>query len=500
MKNALIAGLEGTQNKTARTGNGAVSNVSTLNYNLDFFGAGGALRQADDNRVIDLFSKAFSEDRLLAVKTLFYFRDIRSGQGERKTFRTAILWLAGFYPDVLKKNLELVSEYGRWDDLFVLKNTPLWTDVVQLIDKQLVKDRTALRKEGRVSLLAKWMPSINTSSASTRALANEFATEFGLSPRDYRKTLSALRKYIDVIERKMSSKNFSEIDYSRVPSRAGMIYRKAFSKRDADRYVAFLQAVEKGDVKINAATLYPYDIVRNVLTSGRTADQTLNLQWNALPNYIKEPKNALVIADVSGSMTSVGHGMVRPIDVSISLAIYLAERNKGHFHNYFMTFSNKPTLQRILGSTIQEKVHNLSRAHWEQNTNLQAAFDEILKVAQSNRLEQSELPESLIVISDMQFDVATGGYSYGRTTEKTNFEVIKRKFKDAGYKMPNLVFWNVNAAGNSQFPITIDDNGTAIVSGASPVILTSVLNNQVITPLDVFKRTIEVPRYDAIKV
>jgi hypothetical protein len=491
--NKLISGIRKTTNRTASTGNGALSNKSTLSATLDFFGAGGALRLADETRVTDLFGKAFGEDRLTAMKTLFYFRDIRGGQGERKTFRTAILYLANFYPEVLRKNLALIPVYGRWDDLFVLEGTPVWNDVVTLVDTQLVADKKNVRGDKEISLLAKWMPSINTSSPSTRALAKVFIKAFDISAKEYRKMLSRLRKKIVLVESLMSAGKFGDIDYSKVPSRAGMIYRKAFSKRDAARYVAFLAAVEKGEVKINAGTLYPYDIVRNVLLNGR-GGQTLDAQWNALTDYIKEPKNALVIADVSDSMTCGGEGNVRPIDVSISLAIYIAERNKGAFKDYFMTFSTTPTLQKVVGKTIGEKVNNLSRAEWAMSTNLQAAFDLILTTARRDNLSQEELPETLFVISDMQFNQACG------RVRLTNFELIDKKFEAFGYTRPNLVFWNVNAAGSKQFPITVDDAGTAIVSGCSPSILASVLNNETITPQDVMDQTINVPRYDAITV
>jgi hypothetical protein len=227
-------------------------------------------------------------------------------------------------------------------------------------------------------------------------------------------------------------------------------------------------------------------LVSKYLNNGYGLDNTIELQWKNLPNYVS-PFNGLVVADVSGSMSG------RPIEVSISLALYIAERNEGHFKNRFFTFSNRPILQTIVGNTLCDRVSNLRRAHWDMNTNIQALFDTLLNVAVKNELPQSELPERLFIVSDMQFDMACTNNS------NTNFEFAKKKFEKHGYNLPQLIFWNVNARNSSDCPVTIHDTGTALVSGCSPSILKSVLENKIITPLDVMNSAIESERYDVIR-
>lgn len=488
MTNPLLAGIRRNTN-TAFTENGALSNASTLDYCLDFFGKGAAMRAQTDSAVIDLFSKAFGQNRLLALKTLFYTRDIREGQGERKTFRTIIRWLATNFPEVLRKNLENIPLFGRWDDLYELVGTPLENDAFKLISKQLEHDAVAAQKGNSISLLAKWLKSVNTSSAQSRKLGYLTAKKLGLTPREYRRALAELRKQIDVLEVKLSAGKFSEIDYEKVPSKASLLYRKAFGNRDGERYRAYLSAVEKGEAKINAKVLYPYEIIRPIEGSYRavSADEAklLDLQWKNQPNWLEGNEHkGIVVCDTSGSMSG------EPILVSVSLAIYFAERNEGPFKNTFITFSSRPTLQTILGNTILEKVRNLNRSGWEQNTNLQAVFDLILNTAIRSRIDVKDMPNAIYIISDMQFDAACGN--------KTNFDVIKQKYAAAGYPMPNLIFWNVRSSGD--VPITVDDNGTALVSGCSPSILKTLLSAKTVTPLDVMLETVNKPRYNVVVV
>jgi hypothetical protein len=342
-----------------------------------------------------------------------------------------------------------------------------------------------------VSLLGKWLPSSNTSSAETRKLAGKFMAAFGLRFRAYRKLLVSLRAKIAIVEAQMSAKQFSKINYEAVPSRASMIYRKSFSKQDATRYQNYLESVKKGESKINSGTLYPYDIVRSCLGE---YNETLELQWNNLPNYCKESSKTLCVVDVSGSMSMARVGNVRPIDVSLSLGLYTAERCEGPFKNCMITFSHQPELVKIVGNNLHEKLKFMLRTTWNMNTDLLAVFKLILNTAVANRLNQSDLPDNIMIISDMQFDSACG------SSNLTTFQIIDNMFRNAGYIRPGIVFWNVNAAGSKNSPVTIDDNGVCLVSGCSPSILTTVLGNELNNPVEIMLKTINVQRYDAISV
>ena len=354
----------GKSTNVAYTANNAISNRTSLDAVLDFFASGSAMRYNSDSEIFDLFHKAFVQDNLLALKCLFYFRDIRGGQGERKIFRAIFKQLGNLHSDKVVRNLDNVVKYGRWDDLFCLENTKAWYDVSKYIQKQfetdVVNENTGLYP---VSLLAKWLPSVNASSHLTKKRGKYFAKFLGLQQSEYRKTLSKLRTAIDVLEKKMTTKQWSEIDYQKVPSVAGLKYRGAFSRNDEKRYGKYLEDVAKGKKKINASTLYPYEIVRKLLgdyggvkSLGEQEVQSLNAMWDNLPNYLSDnPHRGLVVCDTSGSMYG-GYG-VSPIEVSISLAMYIAERNDDPtFGNAFLTFSSCPQLQRVPTGNILEKI------------------------------------------------------------------------------------------------------------------------------------------------
>ena len=480
-QNALVGALS---SRNAITENGALTNSTVGTSLLDFFGLGGALRSRGDDEISRIFSHAFGEDNLLALKTLFYFRDVRKGQGERRTFRVALKYLATLRPDVVRANLSNVAFYGRWDDLFVLFGTPVEKDMTNLIQNQLMADM-AQPDRTKVSLLAKWMPSINTSSDQTRVMAYDFAKAFDVSPREYRKMLSHLRSELNLVENAMTHNEWAGINYEHVPSKAMTLYRKAFSKHDATRFVAYLNAVEKGEAKINSAVSTPYDLVVKVYKS-TGEDKVLEAQWNALPNYCDDRK-ALVIADVSGSMGSPGHSPA--ITTCLALSLYMAERNTGPFQNYIMTFSDDSTFVKIGGNTLREKLKSIhdSDHRMSGSTNLQSSFNEILRVAIANNVPASDMPNTLFVISDMEFNSCTKG---------TNYDNIKAKYRAAGYELPEIVFWNVNAR-NDQSPITMNDKA-CLVSGYSPSILRAVLSGVQLTPTDVMLETINHERYDRV--
>jgi len=476
--------LESEMNVT-ETLNGAKAYKSTLNKCLDLFGKIAACRN-DVKQAQKLFAHAYAENAETATRILFWARDIRGGQGEREVFRNLFKYLVEDNGEIGEKLVSLVPVYGRWDDLLVLENTSAWETVLNAIQNQMNLDRFSFKAGAPVSLLAKWMPSINASSKDSKRLGRKIAAHLGMTEREYRKVLSNLRTHINVVEKAMCSKEWSVIDYSKLPSRAAFMYRKAFAKQDADRYSAYLNAVEKGEAKINAATLYPYDIVEQYLYKGARNDKTIDLQWEALPNYMEGKEfNGLVVADVSGSM------MGRPMAVSISLAMYIAERNTAQvWKNKFLTFSAQPELQSIVGSTIGKRVENLSRAAWQMNTDLMAVFKTVLDAGVKNNVPAEDMPQKLIIVSDMQFDQCC------RSNKRTNFEQIQKLYRKAGYEMPQLVFWNVNSYGN--VPIEAHDTGTCLVSGCSPSILKSVLTDSVITPIDTMNETVYNERYDAV--
>ena len=380
-----------------RTENGAVALNTTGDACLDLFSTIGALRKADDVRVQSLFAEAYKENPLFATKIVFYARDIREGLGERKVFRTLLKYMADVHPEALKKNLDLIGVFGRYDDLYCLIGTSLEEDMWSAMKKQFEEDLKNLNEGNAVSLLAKWIKTADASSKETRRLGILTAQKLGYPVYNFKRIVRSMRKQIEVVESLMSANRWSEIKYSKVPSRAMMIYRNTFMKHDKDRFEAFVNKAVAGDEKINSATLYPYDIVEKILYK-KEDSSVLEAQWRQLPNYIEENTNAVVMADVSGSMYG------RPMATSIGLAIYFAERNVGAYHNMFMTFSADPKIELLKGETLQQKILNTSKAEWGMNTNLCAAFENVLKIAVDNNVPREEMPKSIIVISDMEID------------------------------------------------------------------------------------------------
>ena len=392
--------------QTKLTENGAVA-YNTLNSGLlDLFAVIGALRPQSESEIEQKFARAFNEDKLLATKMLFYAGNIRGGLGERRTFRVCLKWLAQNYPEIVIKNMANIPLFNRWDSLFILENTPAERAMWEFIKIQLMSDIRAMKKNHPVSLLAKWLPSENTSSKRTVRLARKAMSALNLTPRNYRKTLSALRKYIKVVERDMSANQWGDINYEGVPSYAMKNYQNAFAKHDAIRFSNYIASLNKGEAKINASTLFPYDLVREYVNEVWTGglyyrngklDSVVEAQWKALPNYIEGENNYVVMADVSDSMNG------RPLMTSIGLAIYFAERNKGDYHNIYMTFTNEPHFINIKeGATLLENVKTVANTDVGYNTNLEAAFDYILETAIKNNISNEDMPKGLIVISDME--------------------------------------------------------------------------------------------------
>lgn len=488
----FLQGLGNLTNLT-RTENGAVTHRTTQSDVLDLFAQGSALRSRTDEDIIRLFTKAFCENPLLALKTLFYIRDVRGGQGERETFRIIIRHLAEKQTEVLLNNIHLIPYYGRWDDLLVLLDTPVEKQVFDMIANQLYQDSTS----GNPSLLAKWLPSENTSSEETKIIAKKVRKGLKLTSQQYRKLLSDLRKMIKLVEHKVSVKDYSLIEYDKVPSGAMLKYRKAFERHDSEKYHQYLEAVANGDKKINTGTLFPYELVRKAMSVGSSMEKkTLNTLWDNLPDYLDGAESRdLCVIDTSGSMTWNNEGL--PIYNAIALGMYIAERNKSVFHNHFITFDSSPQILNIKGETFCDRVNYVRQADWGGSTNLEATFDIILNVALHYKLPQSELPNRLFIISDMEFDSARcGRYEYGT---ETLMQKIKTKFEAHGYKLPKLVFWNVNSRQDN-IPMTDDEAMVQLVSGSSPSIMEHLIKGETLTAYSLMLKVIESPRYDKISL
>jgi hypothetical protein len=491
--NKMLNGLHDSTN-VAMTENGATARRTTNSAVLDFFSHGGALRGAGASRAIPLFDSAWAENPELALKAMFYFRDVRGGQGQRQAFRDQLKYLVKLSPETVRKNLPLISEYGRWDDLYSLMDTPLESDVLALFKSQLTEDMKAAKEGANFSLLAKWLKSENASSKQTKLFARKTRKFMGMDSKTYRKLLSSLRAELDVVERKTSSNHWDEIAYSHVPSNAMMKYRKAFRKHDEVRFEDFIGKVNAGEEKVNMGVTYPYEIIHQIgvgyYSKGNISDAEANALWNALPNYVDgEPENAICVVDTSGSM----HGT--PIEVALSLGIYMAERASGPYKDHFITFSATPKLQKLEGTGIKQKVKNMNDAHWDMNTNIEAVFNLILNVAVKNELAQDEIVTKLYIISDMEFDNCTGR---GRVNE-TLMQSIAAKYQAHGYEMPFLVFWNVDAR-NKQQPMSMDDRGFQNVSGFSPAIFKALMENQNLDAYGLMLQVLENERYAPLSV
>lgn len=454
------------------TENGAVTNRSTGSRLLDLFATVGALRWETEQEITDRFLRAWTEDKDLALKLLFYARDVRGGLGERRVFRTVLRWMAANEPKSLVKNLPLIAEYGRWDDLVILLDTPVKSDAVSVIREQLGKDLEALKTEDSpVSLLGKWLPSVNAHNEDTVRLGRMLAKELGLSEREYRKVLSALRARIRILENNLREKDYS-FDYAKQPAKAMFKYRKAFARNDRERYTAFLQRVQKGEATLHTGTLLPYELVDSWLTNtGRCRTPspeealTLNTTWAALEDFATD-ENALAVVDTSGSM--YGWSSPKPASVALSLGLYFAERAKGPYRNHFIEFSAHPELIELKGDTFVEKLRYISSFNEVANTNLTAVFDLILSAAVKNSVPQEDLPQKLYIISDMEFDACMDNAS------ATVFENARKRYAEHGYELPQIVFWNVQSR-NRQQPVTMNDRGVALVSGCSPRIFSMAM-------------------------
>lgn len=487
------------------TENGAGGYRTTGKSLLDINFAVASLRSASENEVIERFKRAFFEDKILAMKWLFFARDIRGGLGERRLFRTVMSFVADYEPAVVEKVIPLIPEYGRFDDMWaLLDDEKLRPVVIEYVKKQLESDIHNCNENKPVSLLAKWLPSCNASSASSKKYSKIIRQYLDMTESAYRKTLSWLRKYIDVVEVKMSAKQWGDIKYAAVPSRANLIYNDAFLRNDEERRRGFLAQLEKGEVKINAGTLFPHDIVHKYCNGGyrglKAYDATIEGLWNNLPDLVDGCGNTIVVADGSGSMTvPVGGTSTTAWEVANALAIYFAERSSGEFKDKYITFSSRPQFVDFSrGQNLRDKI-SIALGHSEvSNTNIEAVFDLILSTAVRNNMSQEDIPANILIISDMEFDgaVCCNGKGYGGVSANL-FKIIESKYRSAGYKIPRLVFWNVNSRTNT-IPVRENDMGVTLVSGFSVNICKMVMSGKT-DPFECLLETLNSERYQPVE-
>lgn len=465
--------LNALQTKNTVTENGMPTHSSSGNYVLDMFFKMGGSRGMDQSGIEGMFSRAFSEDANLAVKALFYNRDVRQGQGERRSFQIMFKYLCHYHPELATRLLYFIPEYGRWDDVLVAIDTPVEKAALELISLALQRGD---------ALCAKWMPRENKKN---KRMAIHIMSFLGMTPRKYRRTLSSLTK---VVETSMCSGEWSGINYNHVPSKASHKYRKAFARHDYERYDKWIKSLAdpKSGNKIHAGAIFPHDVVTPYLSGTYSIDSTIEAQWKALPDFVKNGESFIPVCDVSGSMT-IGDKL--PIRVSIALGIYLAERNKGAFKNHFITFSGSPTLISLPGNSLLSNVQTVARAEWGMNTNLEAVFNMLLVRAIQFRVPESEMPRNILIISDMQFDQCA------QFPGATALEMIRVKYAQAGYTLPNVIFWNVRTSEG--VPVKINNYGVALVSGFSPSIMTQLLGGEM-SPMGIMLKTLLSDRYKDI--
>ena len=462
-----------TDENVTLTENGMVTNPTTLNKCVDLFFSIGAMRGKSKDTVVSLFNEAYKENPLIASKLLFWSRDVRSGAGERQIFRDIVTHLTTTSPQTVRKNIGLIPEFGRWDDVLVLVGTELEDDMFILIKDSLTNGD---------ALCAKWMPRKGD-------VANRLRKLFRFTPKEYRKMLVNLT---NVVESKMCAKDWESIDYSKLPSLASSRYQKSFVKNDTERYDEYKKALIDGTAKVNAGAVYPYDIIKSINQGGDTV--VSEKQWESLPNWMEDSNERILpVVDVSGSMCcpAGGNDNLTCMDVAISLGMYISERNEGNFKDAFVTFSNNPQLQYLTGG-LKERLNKLRSSDWGMSTDLEAVFNLILNQAKTYNIPQDKMPTKIMILSDMQFNQAT-------RSDLGSQSMIESMYEVAGYKKPDIIYWNLNARGTN-FPVEFNKDGTALVSGFSPSILKPLLSGKNMTPESIMMDTVNDERYNLITI
>jgi len=473
---------------STQTANGGATNASSLSNCVDLFFQIGSMRNNTEEDILVAWTKAFLENPQTALKILFWARDVRQGAGERRVFRTILAHLVERNPDLFTQNLiSQIPEFGRWDDLFVFFGTSVERQAAIVIENALQKND---------ALCAKWMPREKGSKAH---IARALRQHMGMTPKVYRKTLSSLTS---VVETQMCDNEWADINFSHVPSQAMRIYKSAFQRNAPDAWVEYLSQLVSGETKVNAGAIHPHQILgpyiqtsSNSVGYGYTDDfyttkiqeipQIVEAQWNALPNWMTSNSGAILpVVDTSGSMEGL------PIQVAVSLGIYIAERITGAFQNHFVTFSDHPKLQKMTGETLHQKLTSVCSAEWGMSTNIEATFEAVLHHATTSGAAAEDMPKTILILSDMEFNACAN-------INETAMQSIRRQYTESGFDLPNIVFWNLNTRlGN--VPVRFDEQGTALVSGFSPTIMKSILSTNNFTPESIMQMTIGSERYSNI--
>lgn len=491
--------LNGKNTNVCYSENGAKMNATTgkslldLSFKVPQFHGVRQLSSGTDAMLLH----AFYENPELFVRYLFYMRDIRGGLGERDAFRTFFSWLCMSHTDIAVKLLEYIPEYGRWDDLVNILLNSYDAEIKKMAVHLIVCQLKADMQTENVSLLAKWLPSVNAGVASKKeaktllSLINQYG-EMKLTAAEYRKILASLRKKAKVIERDIAAKTYENINYEAVPSLANTRYSRLFLKYDEQRRTAYLESLKKGEAKINSSAAFPHDIYKMASRDAATADE----MWKALPDYVEGKSNVIVVRDGSGSMTcNIPNTNTQALDVASALSIYFAERLSGEFHNKFITFSSRPDLVELPdGTTLAEKKRFLNRFDDCSNTDIEATFDLLLNTAVKHQMKQEDIPGTVLIVSDMEFDYAHR--NPGGMNEDKLFDIITKKWTDAGYEMPRLVFWNVNSRTGA-IPMTSNKNGVVLISGFSASLCQMVLSDET-DPYRALVKVLKTERYDPV--
>ena len=498
------------------TENGQTALNTTFDACLDLFSTIGALRKRSDGDIEAKIGAAYAEDKLVCMKCVFYARDIEQGLGERRVFRVALRYLANRHPRDVVINIPNIAKYGRFDDLYELVGTPVEKEAFAFMKMAFEEDLKSLKEGKPISLAAKWLKSANTSSDKSRELGRLTAKQFGLSERKYRKALSELRNALKVVERDMSKNEWTAIDFNKVPGGAMKKYYKAFGVHEPERFKEYVDALHSGKkivvngkevkAKINTKKLYPYEILEEYSKKRWGGsfdlghyeyDATIEAMWKGLKDWLEDAsENTIIVADTSGSMTG------RPMATSVGLGIYFAERNKGPFHNKFMTFSSRPSwIQLSEGASLCDHIGKVPDIC--DNTNLEAAFDLILKTAVENKLAQKDMPKNLVIITDMEFDQCVVDNSCkgwgGPRTRMTFYDAMKAKYESHGYKLPEITFWNVDAR-NDTYHTTKNQPHVRMVSGQATSVFKSLIDGKTHTPYEFMLETLNVARYESVLV
>lgn len=461
-----------------------------------------AVRGCSQIQVNDYMTKASNEDLIDTFILAFQTRDPRGGKGERDLGRLMFKWLFENYPSEFEKILQYIPEYSRWDDLLTLfpnvvstANNELQVKIVKLFSEQLKKDKELMLQGTPISLCAKWCPTEGDSDDKKYKLVETLCNYLSITPRQYRKDyITPLRAYLNIVETKMCQNRWEEIEFDKVPSCAIKILKKAFEKHTPEKFVLWKQSLESGKTKVNAKVLHPHELVREMRISGK-ADEVVQSQWKILEDEVRKLgtlQDTVVVVDTSGSMQEP---KCLPLDISVAMGLIISSVVEGEFKGNVITFNTNPEFVEICDGDIFSKFQQVRNIPWGGSTNLAGTFDMILHKGKAAGLKDEDMPKRLVIVSDMQFDQIEGYGSYG----KTNFQVIEDKYKAAGYTRPNIVFWNVACSPTSDFPVSVDDNGTCLVSGASPAILKGVLRSKEFNSVAIMREILDDERYSQIR-